>query len=137
VNDNSTTKSPGNPGPYTQSPAIRVAMMPRDTNAHGTIFGGVILSYLDQAGAIIATAAGCETLVTVLMREVHFVEPVFTGDIISLFGEPARVGNTSITVKVRVEATRYRSPHATVRVTEAEIVYVNVDENRKPAPIRL
>lgn len=121
--------------PYATTPAIRVATMPRDTNAHGTIFGGVILAWLDQAGAIIATAAGCERLVTVLMREVQFVEPVFVGDIVSFFGDVAKVGNTSITVRVRVEATRYAAPHETVRVTEAEIVYVNVDEHRRPAPI--
>ncbi len=122
-------------GPYSNAPAIRVAMMPRDTNAHGTIFGGVILSYLDQAGAVIATAAGCERVVTVLMREIHFVEPVYVGDMLSLYGDVVKYGNTSITVRVRVEATRYAAPHQSVRVTEAEIVYVNVDENRHPAPI--
>ena len=122
-------------GPYSDTPAIRVSMMPRDTNAHGTIFGGVILSYLDQAGAIIATAAGCPRLVTIFMREVHFVEPVYVGDILSLFGHVVRIGTTSITVSVRVEATRYARPDETVRVTEAEIVYVNIDGDRRPTPI--
>lgn len=123
------------PAPYATSPAIRVAMMPRDTNAHGTIFGGVILSYIDQAGGIIAAAAGCEICVTVLMREVHFVEPVYTGDVVSFYGEVVRIGTTSITVRVRVEAERYARPHGKVRVTEAEVVYVNVDEHRRPKPI--
>lgn len=124
------------PGPYSDTPAIRVAMMPRDTNAHGTIFGGVILSYIDQAGGIIAAAAGCEVCVTVLMREVTFVEPVYTGDVVSFYGEVVRTGTTSITVRVRVEAERYARPHGKgVRVTEAEVVYVNVDEHRRPKPI--
>lgn len=123
------------PAPYASSPAVRVGMMPRDTNAHGTIFGGVILAHLDYAGALVAVAAGCERVVTVLMNQVTFVEPVFVGDILSLYGEPVRLGNTSITVKVRVEATRYAAPHATVRVTEAEITYVNVDGDRRPVAI--
>ncbi len=118
--------------PYASTPAIRVAMLPRDTNAHGTIFGGVILSYIDQAGGIVAATAGAEMCVTVLMREVHFVEPVFVGDMVSFYGEVVRVGRTSITIKVRVEAMRYQKPHDVVRVTEAEVVYVNVDEQRRP-----
>jgi acyl-CoA thioesterase YciA len=122
--------------PYSSAPAIRVSMMPRDTNAHGTIFGGVILSHIDVAGAIIANAAGAVRLVTVLMREVRFVEPVYVGDVLSLMGEVIRIGTTSLTIRVRVEATRYAPPHETVRVTEAEVVYVNVDDQRHPKPIR-
>ena len=116
------------------SPAIRVTMMPRDTNAHGTIFGGALLAYLDQAGAI-ATRPYCDLVVTVKMTEVVFHEPVYVGDVVSFYAAVARIGRTSITVRVVVEAERWRSPGSKVKVTEAEIVYVNVDEQRRPLPI--
>ncbi|HSP33499.1 MAG TPA: hotdog domain-containing protein [Thermoanaerobaculia bacterium] len=116
-------------------PAIRVLMMPRDTNAHGTIFGGVILSHIDQAGAIEARRQGCRFMVTVSMDKVVFHEPVFVGDLISFWTETVRVGNTSITIKVVCEAIRGNDPHERVIVTEAHVVYVNVGEDRKPAPI--
>jgi acyl-CoA thioesterase YciA len=115
-------------------PAIRVTMMPRDTNAHGTIFGGTLLAYLDQAGAI-ATRPYCGLVVTVKMTEVVFHQPVFVGDIVSFYSRVTRFGRTSITVRVVVEAERWRDPSAKVTVTDAEIVYVNVDENRRPVPI--
>ena len=116
------------------SPAIRVTLMPKDTNAHGTIFGGVLLSYLDLAGAI-ATRAYCERVVTIKMTEVVFHQAVFVGDIVSFYTEVARIGRTSITIKVIVEAERWRGNRELTKVTEAEIVYVNVDADRKPAPI--
>ncbi len=116
-------------------PAIRVMMMPRDTNAHGTIFGGVILSYLDQAGAIEARKVGCEHVVTVAMDRVEFKQPVFVGDVLSFYTELVSVGRTSVRVRVSVEADRWDSPSRRVPVTSAEIVYVSVDENRKPKEI--
>lgn len=117
-----------------RDPAIRVTMMPRDTNAHGTIFGGVLLSYLDQAGAI-ATRAHCERVVTVKMTEVVFHEPVFVGDVVSFYPSVTRIGRTSISIHVVVEAERWVGDRSRVKVTEAEIVYVNVDEQRRPLPI--
>ena len=116
-------------------PAIRVLMMPRDTNAHGTIFGGVILSYLDQAGAIEARRQGCRFMVTVSMDKVVFHEPVFVGDLVSFWTETVRIGNTSITIKVVVEAIRGNDPNRRVVVTDAHVVYVNIGEDRKPKPI--
>ena len=116
-------------------PAIRVLMMPRDTNAHGTIFGGVILSYIDQAGAIEARRQGSRFMVTVSMDKVVFHEPVFVGDLVSFWTETVRIGKTSITTKVVVEAIRGGDPGKKVIVTEALVVYVNIGENRKPAPI--
>lgn len=121
--------------PKWSEPAIRVLMMPRDTNAHGTIFGGVILSYIDQAGAIEARRQGCSLMVTVSMDKVVFHEPVFVGDLVSFWTETLRIGNTSITTKVVVEATRGSDPRKKVLVTEAQVVYVNVGPDRKPAPI--
>jgi acyl-CoA thioesterase YciA len=121
--------------PKWTEPAIRVLMMPRDTNAHGTIFGGVILSSIDQAGAIEARRQGCALMVTVSMDKVVFHQPVFVGDLVSFWTETTRIGNTSITVKVVVEAIRGTNPSEKVLVTEAQVVYVNVGKDRKPTPI--
>ena len=108
-------------------------MMPRDTNAHGTIFGGVILSYIDQAGAIEARRQGSRFMVTVSMDKIVFHEPVFVGDLVSFWTETVRIGTTSITVRVIVESLR--NVDQKVLVTEAQVVYVNVGEDRKPTPI--
>ena len=119
--------------PKWNEPAIRVLMMPRDTNAHGTIFGGVILSYIDQAGAIEARRQGSRFMVTVSMDKIVFHEPVFVGDLVSFWTETVRIGTTSITVKVTVESLR--NIDQKVLVTDAQVVYVNVGEDRKPTPI--
>jgi len=117
-------------------PAIRIVLLPRDTNSQGTIFGGVILSYIDMAGAIEAHRhTGMDRFVTVAMREVIFHQPVFVGDLVSFYSETIRVGNTSITVRVVVEAERYGGPKEKVRVTEAEVIYVAVDEAGKKTKV--
>ena len=115
-------------------PAIRVLMMPSDTNAHGTIFGGVILSYIDQAGAIEARRQGVGMMLTVSMDKVVFHQPVRVGDLVSFWTETLRIGNTSITTKVTVESIREGGKER-VTVTEAQVVYVNVDAQGRPAPI--
>src|ERR1700674_4744346 len=113
-------------------PAIRIALLPRDTNSGGTIFGGVILSYIDMAGAIEAVRqTGIERFVTVAMREVIFHKPVFVGDLVSFYAETVSIGRTSITIRVIVEAERVSARSERLRVTEAEVIYVAVDENRK------
>ena len=114
--------------------ALRVTMMPRDTNVHGTIFGGIILSYIDQAGAVHTRRSGCANVVTVALDRVVFHEPVYVGDLVSLLTSTVDVGRTSMRVRVCVQAARYRDD-SVVTVTEAEVVYVNVDENRRPTPI--
>lgn len=119
-----------------RQPAIRVTLLPRDTNPHGTIFGGVILSYIDQAGAIEAHGHGADRVVTVAMEKVVFHAPVYVGDLVSFYGELVRLGRTSITVKVVVEAAPQGGAFAARRVTEAEITYVNVDQGGRPTPIR-
>lgn len=116
-------------------PAIRVLMMPKDTNALGTIFGGIILSYIDQAGAVEAHRHVPGRLVTVAMKEVEFHQPVFVGDLVSFFTETVRLGRTSVTVRVIVDAVRRGRPHERVKVTEATLVYVHVDEVNCPVPI--
>ena len=111
-------------------------MMPSDTNVHGTIFGGVILSHIDQAGAIAARAYASERVVTVCMREVEFHKPVYVGDIVSYYAWVARVGNTSITTKVEVVAEHFRPAGTKVTVTDAEVVYVSVDDHWEKVPAR-
>jgi acyl-CoA thioesterase YciA len=122
--------------------ALKALMMPRDTSPHGTVFGGVLLSYIDQAGAIGAhhaiARAGWpdQPLVTVAIKSVEFHEPVFVGDVLSFWTEVVRVGTTSIAMHVVVEAER--NGQATT-LTEAEVVYVAVnldDDRRRPIPIR-
>ena len=120
------------------NPAIRITMLPRDTNSQGTIFGGVILSYIDMAGAIEAhRRTGMDRFVTVAMREVIFHQPVFVGDLVSFYSETVKIGTTSITTRVIVEAERYGSPGQRARVTEAEVVYVAVDKDGKKTKIAL
>lgn len=121
------------PGDH-RNAAIRVLMMPRDTNHHGTIFGGVILSYIDQAGAVGAIRRGCRQVVTVAMDQVIFHQPVQVGDLVSFYADIIKVGRTSIKVLVSVEATR-RADGNVVAVTEAEVTYVNVDTNSKPIAV--
>lgn len=121
--------------PPWNEPSIRILMMPRDTNAHGTIFGGVILSHIDQAGAIEARRQGCKLIVTVSMDKIVFHQPVFVGDLVSFWTETLRIGRTSITTRIRVEAIRGSDPSARFLVTEAQVVYVNMGEDRKPKAI--
>lgn len=117
-------------------PSIRVVMMPADTNPMGTIFGGQILSYIDQAGAVEARRHSEKNLVTVALHEVKFIAPVFVGDLVSFYAETVKVGRTSITVRITVDAQRGHPPHDMARVTQAEIVYVAIDASGKAVPVR-
>jgi acyl-CoA thioesterase YciA len=118
-------------------PAIKVLLLPKDTNALGTIFGGVILSHIDLASAVEARKHAAKRYVTRAMHAVEFHEPVFLGDIVSFFTQTVRLGRTSITVKVTVEAERWGSGSGErVKVTEAEVVLVSVDASGRPEPIR-
>jgi acyl-CoA thioesterase YciA len=117
-------------------PAIKVILLPKDTNAHGTIFGGVILSHIDLASAIEARKTGARRFVTKAMREVEFHAPVYLGDIVSFYTRTVRVGTTSVTVRVTVEAERWGGGDGeVVKVTEAEVVLVCVDERGRPVAI--
>lgn len=116
--------------------AIRLTMMPRDTNAHGTVFGGVILSYIDVAGGVEAVRhTKHERFVTVAMKEVLFHEPVFIGDLVSFYARTLRVGSTSITIHVDVEAERFGNKGEKVKVTEAEVTFVAINEKREKVKI--
>jgi acyl-CoA thioesterase YciA len=128
--------------PYT---AIQVVMMPRDTNPVGTIFGGVILSYIDMAGSIaarreVAVMGGNPqaAFVTVAINRVEFKQPVLVGDVVKFVTRVVKVGRTSITMHIDVIAERGAD---TIPVTDAEVVYVAVDPtvpmaDRRPTPIR-
>jgi acyl-CoA thioesterase YciA len=121
--------------------AIQVVMMPRDVNPAGTIFGGVLLSFIDQAGAIgarrLVILAGGKppVVVTVAMNRVEFKKPVLVGDVVRFMVRLVKIGRTSITVHVNVEAERGDD---VLQVTEAEVVYVGIDPNsptRHPIPL--
>jgi acyl-CoA thioesterase YciA len=123
--------------PDERVPAIKVLLLPKDTNAYGTIFGGVILSHIDLASAVEARRVAPRRYVTKAMREVEFHEPVFLGDVVNFFTQTVRVGTTSVTVKVTVEAERWGAGRGErVKVTEAEVVLVAVDESGRPRPVR-
>jgi len=124
-------------------PAIKILLLPKDTNAYGTIFGGVILSNIDLASAVEARKVSACRYLTKALREVEFHEPVFVGDVVSFYTETVRVGRTSVTVKVTVVAERWgvndrsmRGRGEQVTVTEAEVVLVAVDDRGRPTPIR-
>jgi acyl-CoA thioesterase YciA len=121
--------------------AIQVVMMPRDTNPSGTIFGGVILSYLDQAGAIgarrevVRRGGRPPFVVTVAINRVEFCKPVLVGDVVRFLTRVVHFGRTSITMHIMVEAERGTDVH---QVTEAEVVYVGIDPaspERRPVPL--
>jgi acyl-CoA thioesterase YciA len=118
-----------------RDPAIRVILLPSDTNAQGSIFGGAILSHLDLAGVVEARKHAARRFVTVAMREVVFRQPVYVGDVVSFYTGTVKVGRTSVTVRVEVEAQRWSDPSQQVLVTEAEVVYVAVDDRGRPTPV--
>jgi|SRR3954470_15729460 acyl-CoA thioesterase YciA len=119
-----------------REPTLRVTMLPRDTNAHGTIFGGAILSHIDLAGAIAASRQARRNFVTRAMHGVEFIAPVYVGDVVSFYTSLQRQGTTSLTIRVEVEAERTEQPACIVRVTAAEVVYVAIDESGRPLALK-
>jgi len=122
--------------------ALKTVMLPRDTNPYGTIFGGVILSYIDLAGAVGAQHEirsrnwPDRTLVTVAMKSIEFHRPVWVGDIVSFLTHVVRVGRTSLTIHVSVDTER---DGAAVHLTDAEVTYVSVEgppQDQRPVPLR-
>lgn len=121
--------------PKSEMPAIRLVMMPKDTNAEGTIFGGVILSLIDQAAFVEACRQAHHRYVTVSFHEVEFRKPVFVGDTLTLWANTTHVGSTSIRIHVAVFARRRLSPDTEVTVTEADVVFVAIDDEGKPTAV--
>lgn len=120
--------------PPGKQPALRVAAMPKDTNFKGDIFGGWILGQVDIAGSIDAMRIARGRVATVAVKEVVFKKPVYVGDLVSCYAECIAIGNTSITMDITVYAERVNNGKC-VKVTEAKVVYVAVDENGIPRPV--
>ena len=118
--------------PEQEQPVLRIVPMPADTNAHGTIFGGWVMAQVDIAGSIPAWERAQGPVVTVAVNSFVFKEPVFVGDVVSFYAEVVKVGRTSITVDVQVYAQRRPEREEVVKVTEALLTYVAVDNNRRP-----
>ena len=119
--------------PKDTAPTIRQLMMPKDTNALGTIFGGVILSQIDQAAAIAAHRYHHGRVVTVAMDEIEFKKPVFVGDVVSYYVNITKIGSTSVTMDVLVWAQRQFAEEGDyIPVTEASVTMVAVDDKCKP-----
>lgn len=119
--------------PENEQPVLRIVPMPADTNAHGTIFGGWVMAQVDIAGSIPAWDRAQGAVVTVAVNSFVFKEPVFVGDVVSFYARVLKVGRTSITVDVEVFAQRkHAGTREAVKVTEAQLTYVAVDERRQP-----
>ena len=122
--------------PPDEQPVLRIVPMPADTNAHGTIFGGWVMAQVDIAGSIPAWDRAQGPVVTVAVNSFTFKEPVFVGDVVSFYAKVIKVGRTSVTVDVEVFAQRGRSHRKdVVKVTEAQLTYVAVDEKRQPRKV--
>lgn len=120
--------------PHDRDPVLRVVPMPSDANFTGDIFGGWIMSQVDIAGSIPAVQLAKGRVTTVAVNSFVFKQPVMIGDLVSFYARVVRVGRTSITVEVEVFAQR-RSLHEVVKVTDATLTYVAVDDNRRPRPV--
>ena len=121
--------------PTDQELVLKVIPMPADCNANGDIFGGWVMAQVDLAGSVLPARLMQGRMATVAVNEFIFKQPVRVGDILSFFAKIVRVGNTSVTVKVEVYAERYNKQGAFVKVTEAQLTYVAIDDQGKPRPI--
>jgi acyl-CoA thioesterase YciA len=118
-----------------EDPVLRVVPMPGDANPHGDVFGGWIMAQVDLAGGILASRRANGRVATVAVTSFLFKEPVFVGDVLSLYGRILRSGRTSVTVDVAAYAERARITSEVVKVTEATLVYVATDAQRRPRPL--
>lgn len=117
--------------PHTE-PTIRIVAMPSDSNYTGDVFGGWIMAQVDIAGSIPALHRAKGRVATVAVNSFVFKQPIFVGDVVSFYAKILKVGNTSITVDVEVYAQRDPANPTCVKVTEATLTYVAVDDDRKP-----
>lgn len=121
--------------PTDQELVLKVISMPADCNANGDIFGGWVMAQADLAGAVLPARYVQGRMATVAVNEFIFKQPVKVGDILSFFSKVSRIGNTSITVSVEVYAERFSSQGQYLKVTQANLTYVAIDEQGKPRPI--
>ncbi|MDP7005677.1 MAG: acyl-CoA thioesterase [Phycisphaerales bacterium] len=117
----------------TDTTALSVLMMPRDANVYGTIFGGIILTYIDQAGFVEARRHGVHRWITASVDRVDFKKPVYVGDVVRFITKTIKTGRSSVEIEVTVEAERYDSGDKVV-VTKATMTMVSVDANGKSIP---
>jgi acyl-CoA thioesterase YciA len=123
------------PLPSDKELVLKMIPMPADCNANGDIFGGWVMAQVDLAGAVLPARYVDGRMATVAVNQFIFKQPVRVGDILSFFASVTRIGNTSITVEVEVYAERFRAQGQYVKVTEASLTYVAIDEGGKPRPI--
>ena len=114
---------------------LKVIPMPADCNANGDIFGGWVMAQVDLAGSVLPARHVNGRMATVAVNQFVFKQPVRVGDILSFFAHVTRIGTTSITVQVEVYAERFRAQGQYIKVTEASLTYVAIDEQGKPRPI--
>jgi acyl-CoA thioesterase YciA len=127
--------APPAPAPSDKELVLKVIPMPADTNGNGDIFGGWVMAQVDLAGSVIPARVIRGRMATVAVKEVVFKQPVRVGDILSFYSSVTRIGRTSITVDVEVFAERFRSQGEFVKVTEALVTYVAIDDEGKPTEI--
>jgi acyl-CoA thioesterase YciA len=132
----STNSSAPTPLPSDKELVLKVIPMPADTNGNGDIFGGWVMAQVDLAGSVVPARYVDGRMATVAVNEFVFKQPVRVGDILSFFASITRVGRTSITVQVEVYAERFRAQGRYVKVTEASLTYVAIDDQGRPRPIR-
>ena len=121
--------------PLDKELVLKVIPMPADCNANGDIFGGWVMAQVDLAGSVIPARYAEGRMATVAVKEFIFKQPVRVGDILSFYSELTRIGRTSMTVKVEVYAERFRSQGRYIKVTEASLTYVAIDDNGQPRPV--
>ena len=132
---NNTSQSASVALPIDKELVLKVIPMPGDCNANGDIFGGWVMAQVDLAGSVIPARHTQGRMATVAVNEFIFKQPVRVGDILSFFSEVTRIGRTSVTVKVEVFAERFRSQGRYIKVTEASVTYVAIDDQGKPREI--
>ncbi len=118
--------------PMDQELVMKVIPMPADCNANGDIFGGWVMAQVDLAGAVLPARLMRGRMATVAVNQFIFKQPVKVGDILSFFSKVTRIGRTSVTVSVEVYAERIRSQGQYVKVTEAQLTYVAIDDQGRP-----
>jgi len=121
--------------PQNRELVLKVIPMPADTNGNGDIFGGWVMAQVDLAGSVLPARYVRGRMATVAVNEFIFKQPVRVGDILSFFSHVTRIGNTSITVQVEVFAERFKAQGQYVKVTEASLTYVAIDDDGRPSPI--
>ena len=121
--------------PTDQELVLKVIPMPADCNANGDIFGGWVMAQVDLAGSVLPARYTQGRMATVAVNEFIFKQPVRVGDILSFFSKVVRIGRTSITVKVEVFAERFRNQGSYIKVTEALVTYVAINDAGKPREI--